>query len=348
MDNNTRYLAINTKISTMYGKLLKEEDYKKIISLKSPTDIAVYLKNSTAYGEFFKDMDPSKMHRTEIEQILKRGLINYMDKVIHYFSGEYRNFIKCFYAKYEITDIKRVARLIHIDKDFGDLKDNLLFAGKYKYIDMDRVITSKSISELINALKDTIYYPFLKNLADGNSDESLYRFEMSIDRAYFYILEDSVKHLLKEDRDAFYNLVGSSIDMLNLRWIYRGKKYYKITPEELFNYTVNKGCKFSYRKIKEFCYCQSVSEFLNMVKDTPYAFMFKGCPEEDTFIERRMNRYLYFRMRNAKRKSNHDLSVLLAYLDLIEFEIRDIISMIENVRYEMDYEETRKYLIKAI
>jgi V/A-type H+-transporting ATPase subunit C len=348
MDSNTRYLAINTKISTMYGKLLKEEDYKKIISFKNPTEIAVYLKNSTAYGEFFKDMDPTQMHRTEIEQILKQGLINYMDKVIHYFSGEYRNFIKSFYTKYEITDIKRVARLIYIDKDFGDLKGNLIFAGKYKYIDMDRVIMSKSISEIVSALKNTIYYPFLKNLIDGNSEESLYRFEMSIDKAYFYILEDSVKHLLKEDRTVFYSLVGSSIDMLNLRWIYRGKKYYKVTPEELFNYTVNKGCRYNYRKIKEFCYCKSISEFLNMVKDTPYAFMFKGCPEDDTFVERRMNRYLYFKMKSAKRRSNLDLSMLLAYLDLIEFEIRDIISMIENVRYGMDYEETRKYLIKAI
>lgn len=348
MDRNTRYSAINTKISTMFGKLLKDEDYKRIISLKYPSEIAVYLKSNTAYGDFFKDRDPAKMHRTEIEQILKQGLINYMDKIIHYFSGEYRNFIKCFYIKYEIIDLKRVARLIHIDKDFQDLKDNLIFAGKYKYIDMDKVIMSRSIPELIDALKDTLYYPFLKNLVDGNPDESLYRFEMSIDKAYFYILEDSMKHLLKEDRDAFYYLVGSSIDMLNLRWIYRGKKYYNISPEELFNYTVNKGCRFNYRKVKEFCYCNSINEFLNMVRETPYAFMFKGSPEDDTFIERRMNRYLYFKMKSVKRRFKLDLSVLLAYLDLIEFEIRDIISMIENVRYEMDYEETRKYLIKAI
>lgn len=348
MGSNTRYSAINTKISTMYGKLLKEEDYRKIISLKNPTEIAVYLKNNTAYGEFFKDKDPTKMHRTEIEQILKQGLITYMDKVIHYFSGEYRNFIKCFYIKHEITDIKKVARSIHIDKDFADLRENLLFAGKYRYIDMDKVITSKSISELIGALKDTIYYPFLKNLGDEDAKESLYKFEMSIDKAYFYILEDSVEHLLKEDIDVFNNLVGSSIDMLNLRWIYRGKKYYKITPEELFNYTVNKGNRFNYRKIKEFCYCNNINEFLDLARETPYAFMFKGCPGNDTFIERRMNRYLYFKMKNVKRKYNMNLSVLLAYLELIEFEIRDIISMIENVRYEMDYEETKKYLIKAI
>lgn len=348
MGSITRYLAINTKISALYGKLLKEEDYKKIISLKNPSEIAAYLKNNTAYGEFFRDKDPAAMHRTEIEQILKSGLINYMDKVIHYFSGEYRNFIKCFYMKYEITDLKRAARLIHIDKDFKALKDNLIFAGKYKYIDMDKVIKARSISELIEALRDTIYYPFIKNLKDEETGKSLYRFEMSIDKAYFYILENSTKYLSREDRDVFYSIVGSVIDMLNLRWIYRGKKYYKITPEELFNYTVTRGYRFNYRKIKEFCYCSSINEFLEMVKETPYGFMFKGCPSDDIFIERRTNRYIYFKMKRTKQRYNPDLSVLLAYLELIEFEIRDIISMIENVRYDTDYVEAAKYLIKAI
>lgn len=348
MDNNTRYAAINTKISSMYGKLLKEEDYKKIISFKNPSEIAVYLKNNTAYGEFFRDKDPANMHRAEIERILKQGLINYMDKMIHYFSGEYRNFIKCFYVKYEITDLKRVARLIHIDKDFDDLRDNLIFAGKYRYIDMNSIIKSKNIVEVINALEGTIYYPFLKNLIDGNSDNSLYRFEMSIDKAYFYILEDSLKHLLKEDRTAFLEIMGTSIDMINLKWIYRGMKYYKTSPEELFNYSVNKGYRFSYRKIKEFCYSNNVDEFLNKVRNTPYGFMFKGCPQDDIFVERRMNRYLYFKMKSSKRTNKLNLSVLLSYLELKDFEISDIISMIENVRYGMDYEETRKYLIKAI
>lgn len=348
MDRIARYSAVNTKIASMCGKLLKDEDYRKIISLDSTPEIAVYLRDNTAYGEFLRDIDLSAIHRDELERHLKQGLINYMDKLIHYFNGDYRNFFKCFYMKYEIYDLKRVARLVHIDKSFNNLKENLVFAGKYRYIDIDAIIKAKSVAEIIFALDGTVYEPFLKNLIDGNSKETLFRFEMALDRAFFSIMEENVKRLDKTDQRAFFDLYGSYIDMLNLQWIYRGKKYYNLTPEEIFNYTINRGYRFNYIRIKEFCYSKDIEDFASKAKKTPYAFMFKGDDVQDIFMERRMNRFMYFRTKSAKQKFKLDLSVIIAYMDLIEFEIKDIISMIENVRYSMNYDEAKKYLIKAI
>jgi V/A-type H+-transporting ATPase subunit C len=171
---------------------------------------------------------------------------------------------------------------------------------------------------------------------------------MSLDRAYFVILEESVKKLLKPDQRAFYEITGSYIDMLNLQWIYRGKKYYNLSPEELFNYTINKGCKFDYRKIKEFCYCKNIDDFVAVSESTAYGFMFKSNSVNGIFMEREMHKYLYAKLKHARRRFKLDISVILAYLEMINFEIRDIISIIENVRYGMEYEEAKEYLIKVI
>ncbi|QCX33039.1 V-type ATPase subunit [Caloramator sp. E03] len=348
MNNVVRFSAVNTKIQSMSGKLLKTEDYKKIINLKSTSEIAAYLRDNTAYGEFFKGIDLAYIHRDELERHLKQGLINHMDKLIHYFNGNYRNFFKCFYMKYEIYDLKKAARLVQIDKSYSNLRENMVFAGKYRNMDVESIVKAKSVVEIIHALEGTVYEPFLKNLIDGNEDESLFRFEMALDRAFFSVLEGSVKKLDKQDQKAFFELYGSYIDMLNLQWIYRGKKYYNLLPEELFNYTINRGYRFNYLKIKEFCYSKNIEDFISKVKKTPYSFMFKEDESQEIFMERRINRYMYFRTKFAKRRFKQDLSVVLAYMQLIEFEIRDIISMIENVRYAMDFDETKKYLIKAI
>ena len=347
MDKISRFTAVNTKIAAMVGKLLTDEDYKNMFKLNSPSEISAYLKKSTAYSEFFIG-SPAEMHRDEIERHLKEGFINYLDKLIHYFTGDYRNFFKCYYLKYEIYDLKKAARLIQIENSTDNIKDNLRFAGKYRYIDIDKISKCENMEELIKSLSGTVYAPYLKNLINGDINETLFRFEMALDTAFFNILEQNIGKISKNDIDAYYNLEGRYIDMLNLQWIYRGKKYFNLAPEEIFNYTINKGYIFNYRKIKNLCYASNIDEFVKKVKETPYGFMFKGDSTQDIFMERRINRYMYFKQKSALKNFQPDISMVLAYMNLREFEIRDIVSIIENVRYKMSFDDAKKYLIRQI
>lgn len=76
----------------------------------------------------------------------------------------------------------------------------MVFAGKYKNIDVEAIVKAKSVAEIIYALEGTVYEPFLKNLIDGNEKESLFRFEMSLDRAFFSVMEKSIRKLDKKDQ----------------------------------------------------------------------------------------------------------------------------------------------------
>lgn len=347
MDKISRFSAVNTKVTAMVGKLLTDEDYKNMFKLNSPSEISAYLKKSAAYSEYFSG-NPSEMHRDEMERHLKEGFINYLDKLIHYFTGDYRSFFKCYYLKYEIYDLKRAARLIHIENSTENIKENLRFAGKYRYIDVDKISKCENMDELIKSLFGTVYEPYLKNLINGDTRETLFRFEMALDTALFDILEQNVGKISRNDRRAYNDIEGRYVDMLNLQWIYRGKKYFNLAPEEIFNYTINNGYVFNYRKIKKLCYTGNIDELIKKVKETPYGFMFKGDSTQDIFMERRINRYMYFKQKSILKNFKPDISIILAYMNLREFEIRDIVSIIENVRYNMSFDDAKKYLIRQI
>lgn len=49
-------------------------------------------------------------------------------------------------------------------------------------------------------------------------------------------------------------LLGINIDILNVQWIFRGRYYFNITSEELFNYAANGGAKYDFRSLENFCY----------------------------------------------------------------------------------------------
>jgi len=350
MARKSMYDVLNAKIAAMHSKLLTDEDYKKLIVLKSPADIARYLKANTEYRPFLEQVNLDSVSRVDLEKIFEERLVDILTRLAKYCEGPYKGFIKSFFMKYEIDELKEIARQIHIDGKSGEPSRGMAFIKRNRRIAMAKVISAKSITDLIHALEETVYFPLLKSLLQETEDgeKRLFSFEMTLDKAYFYALKENAYKLKKRDRLVFKELMGTYIDMINIQLIYRGKKYYKLSPEELFNYSMDDGFRFNYKKILQLCYTKNDQEFKAIVGETPYAFMLKGDPNQDLFMERRMNRYMYYQCRSALNKFAGDISSLLAFLQLVEFEIKDLISLIENVRYGMEYEEARNYLIKAI
>ena len=65
-----RYSGIVTKVAAMRAKLLKPQDYERLASMNTVTDIIEYLKQTKSYGKFINQMDESLYHRGNIEKVL--------------------------------------------------------------------------------------------------------------------------------------------------------------------------------------------------------------------------------------------------------------------------------------
>lgn len=347
MDNVTRFAAVNAKIKAIEGSFLKDEDYENLLRMESVIDVARYLKEKTAYSEVLASVEVGNIHRGMLENLIKQNMVRNIDKIIHYFTGEYKDFIKTLYAKYEIEELKVIARAVYNGKDAADFKSSA-FVGKYSGLDQNKVFEAKSIRDIIYALENSDFYKFLTPLIDGDFTENPFRFEMVMDMSYYTLLQREWSKLSSRDKDILHHAQGVIADTLNLQWIYRGIKFYRLSPEELLNYTIDISYRLNYNLLKTLCYSQSLEEFFRIVKGTRYSFMFKGDETTDIYMERRLERHTYFELKALVKE--HKLSIISAFSFIIflEFEARDIIAIVEAIRYKIPADQAHKYIVKKL
>lgn len=346
MDNITRYAAVNTKIRTMEAGFLKNEDYFELLRKKSVVEVAEYLKNKTSYGQILEYVDIENIHRGNLEALIKQNMLVNIDRIIHYFNGEYRGFINTLYAKYEVEELKVFARAVYNGDETKKYK-NSVFIGKYSKIDTNKIFEAKLVRDIIFALEGSEFNKYLTPLIDNNEKENLFRFEMVLDLSYYNILKKQWNKLSKKDIRVLEHAQGLIADLLNLQWIYRGIKFYKLQPEVLLNYTIHLGYRLKYDFIKKLCYCDNLEDFYKLASQTKYNFLFKNDNTTDIYMERRLERHIYFELKALVRTYDMSIITTFAYILFLEFEIRDIISIIETIRYKVPLEETKKYLIKT-
>ncbi|EFI41616.1 V-type ATPase subunit [Peptoniphilus sp. oral taxon 386] len=336
---NSKFAVINAKIDSLYSKLLMNTDYIKLAHCNDVHEIIAYLKENTDIGSIFDSYDTVydielKMQRYKIEQIRKFS---------YYFSGNYKRFLNSLLSEFEISDIKKILRVLQRNNGLNNLRSSLIVLGDDSRFKID---TDNTIPTFVEKLKNTKYYKVLQAYEDEVSDVILFYMEMNLDKFFYTELINSTKDFDKTDLECSRKLYGRKVDLLNITWIYRGLKYYKILPEELINFCILGGCDFSYENLRDLCYCENEEEFVNRILKTEYKFLFEG-ENTELYMDRRINRYLYYNAKKEFRRSNFDIGKFLAFMFLLEYEIKDIGAVIEATRFDISFEETLKYLVRS-
>lgn len=344
MGNIVKYAAVNTKIRSLEGKFLKKDQYIKLLKCKTFSDAVQYLKNETYYGNVISNFNKKEIHREDLEVILKRDYINKFDKISHYFNGPYKKIIKIFFMRFEIEDLKAILRAKYINKSNEKLRNFLMARGRLNSLNYDKLISAKSVEEVINRLQGTVYYKHIAPLAKHLKEDGLFRIETTLDFVYFSLMRKNIPKLNKEDRQILEKVIGTESDLLNIQWIFRGKFYYNLNPEQLLIYTIYNGYKVNREKLKALCYAKTESEFYDILDDLPYKEVFTRDENSEYLVERQMMVYLRKMFNSINKEGKLNISLTVAYFELQLLEVRDIISIIENIRYSVDIKEASKYV----
>ena len=222
------YSGTTTKIRAIKSRLLTRKDYETLAAMPTVTGALAYLKQKPSYQELFAGLDESTLHRSQVEQILTYSVYADFQKIYRFSTVQQRAFMDLYFGRYEIAIMKRSLRMLFDHRDVStDLTIFTDFFNHHSDLDLNKLSASQTIDEFVENLKGSIYYEPMKRLSDIESP-TLWDYEMALDLFYFGWFWKNGQKIFKdkEDRKIFMEAYGVKIDLLNMQWIYRSKKYY--------------------------------------------------------------------------------------------------------------------------
>lgn len=339
-----KYASTVSKTRSLHGKLLSKNHYNEILEKKNIYDIASYLKNSTEYGAVFVNVNENIIHRQELEKLLKISILNDYTKLLKFLRGKPRRFLEILFLRYEIEDLKIILRILSTDQPNQLKFESLVFLTKYSNLNRDKLLLSENITEFIENLKDTDYYHLLAPFIISEERQNLFDIERALDIHFFKTIMDAKdKFLSGKDKKVISNMYGIEIDVLNIFWIYRCIKFFNMPKEVILNYVIPHWYNLSKKQLVELASSKNVEELKNIVSETRYIRILKSVdgPKWETNYMHFLNR-LY---RKQLYGGDYSFGTFMAYLRLKEMDIKNIITIIEGIKYVLPKEEIKKLVV---
>jgi len=344
METRFTYSGLATKIKAMSSHLITEKEFREIASLSTVQEVAQYLKKHPAYQNHFAGFDDASLHRGDIEHILYYSIYNDFSKLYRFANQKQRNFMEMYFIRYEVQILKTCLRKVF------DSRSNLLelgtsypFLEKHFHINLSKIDGSSTVEELIENLKGTIYYPVLLRV-NSTSDLTLFDYEIALDLLHFtntwkWISKMSDSTGMKVLTETF----GSQIDLLNIQWIYRSKRYYRMTAADIYALIIPIHYKLKKNTISAMVEAASVEEIAEILQTTYYAKHFREATI--TTLEQMYRNILKKLYENSVRKHPYSIACICTYLYDKENEVNKLTSVLEGIRYKLPVDEILKIVM---
>lgn len=308
------YTAVVAKTKAMKGKMVKPQEYEKMAEMDSVTEVVGYLKNHPAYAAVFAQTDESAMHREDVESLFQKAIYRDFTKIYAFSGIQQRKFLDIYYIRYEIALLKKCLRMLFDNREVRkDLSEYAAFFGKRSALDVLKLSEAENLTEFVESLKGTIFYPALKKMEDSRQ-ATLFDYENALNLFFMNRMwRQFEKNLKKQDLQIVQEIYGKEIELLNQEWIYRAETYYHMEREEINKFLIPIG---------------------NKVRgDEPVAVKKQDAEK----IMERLHQVL-------NRKFPNSIICIENYLYKKEQEVDRLTTLIECVRYHLSLEETKKYI----
>lgn len=332
MGGLTKYSGLTTKVRAMRGKLLKKQDFDRLSELSSIGEFVDNLKKRENFADIFADVNPEDIHRGNMEKLLTYGVYRDFAKIYRFSNIDQRKFLKLYFIKYEVALIKRAIRGLNYKDNLSYYDMAEVIFTEFSDIDINSVYSATTISEVIEALKGTIYYDVLLRVSQYESSTT-FDYEMALDMFFFRFAWKKRKQFSAKEMKGISDCLGTEIDALNIMWVYRAKKNYKLDKMDIYNIIIPIYHKISKDDVKSMIEANGLDEFHAIVNKTSYGKYIEEKRALNMSLDK-IYKTVLARLYNKLFKLNpYSVACINAYLYEKNEEMLKLITVAECIRY---------------
>lgn len=331
-----KYGGAAAKVRAMYGRRLRAEDYAALLSLKSVDEVAAYLREKPGFAEALGDASTSIERRVEIEQALKNALNDEFIRVYRFMSREDHPLLGGMIDKAECDEILYFLRAWQSADDRVEYACRMPeYFRKHSQVDYEKLEKLSDFEQFWEAIERSKYFPALAKLPRERGEPPEYTVAKSVMDAKYYsdVFLTIKKHYSGDLAIKLKEGFGAEVDLLNITAILRIKRFFPAMTDELSMYLLPLRGRLRPSLLYEMINAPDHEAAVEVVKRSPYRtlFAFEGCQSIDDYV----TMYLWRFNRRMLASPEPSVYTPLAYLNLREIEIQNLVKIIECVRYGM-------------
>lgn len=211
------YGYINARVRGLKSKLLGPKFYSEALDA---SDYNAFL-SSLAQSPYMKELEEAQARYSGLKVLdvaLGRNFYNTSRSILNFSDGEANDLIALMLLRYDLYNIKAIARAKHSGRDLEAIQDAFFPAGELKLPILETIASAPDMAAAAQALlasPSPLKGPFARAAQVYSSDADLYKLELSLDRAYYKIISAKLKEI--NAPDDFVRYIKREIDATNLR-----------------------------------------------------------------------------------------------------------------------------------
>lgn len=328
-----QYAQVNAVVHALYAEKLTAQTMRELVAAEQFGAVLTLLA-STPYRAYL-DIPSNLLTPRRVVYQLHIYLSDVYRKIIQFMPKSGQSLISVLWQAYEVDNLKAILRGLYHHSTWDQVLFLLSPINRHNLVKLDKLrqmLETGDIGEAISLLKSTpYYYPLSYAVNRYQEENTLFPLEIALDLDYRRRYWSEIDQLRGEDQTYALQLLGAVLDKDKLIWALRFRYYHHLSAEEIINYTLERGYHLQDREIRIVARGGCIQA--NLEDKYP---SIEGLDQICTHIERnigvlehKLENDIQEKCRLIFRSGPFHMGVPLAYLLMLEHEIRALTAIIE-------------------